>query len=440
MISSDIVYQLIQEEERRQREKIGLIPSENNMSPRVAGVLGSCLSSKYAEGYPGRRYYEGNQIVDKLENLAIERAMTLFGVPFANVQAYSGSPANTAIQFALLEPGDAIMGLTLSGGGHLTHGHPNVTFSGKYYHSVQYGVNASGRIDFDQMLALAREYRPKLIIAGTTSYPFILDFARFREVADTVGAWLVADTSHITGLILGGEHPSPIPHADVVMTTTHKTLRGPRGAVILVTERGMARDPKLGDKIDKAIIPGLQGGPHNATTAGIAIALEEAAQPAYRSYIRQMRANATALAQALTANGLTLVGGGSENHLMVIDLTPLGVGLGTQVAYAMDIAGIYANRNTIPNEPGSPFYPSGVRLGTPLVTTRGMKEAEMTQIAQWIARVVEHVQDASLPEETKARGAFVKAFKEKSAHDPYLQNLCAEVRALASKFPLFAEG
>ena len=364
----------------------------------------------------------------------------MFGVPFANVQAYSGSPANTAILFALLEPGDTIMGLMLGGGGHLTHGHPNVTFSGKYFRSVQYGVNANGRIDFEQMLALAREYRPKLIIAGTTSYPFILDFARFRAVADEVGAWLVADTSHITGLILGGEHPSPIPHADVIMTTTHKTLRGPRGAVILVTERGLAREPKLGDKIDKAIIPGLQGGPHVATTAGIAIALEEAAQPEFRAYARQMRRNATALVQSLTANGLTLVGGGSENHLMVIDLTPLGVGLGTQVAYALDVAGIYANRNTIPNEPGSPFYPSGVRLGTPLVTTRGMKEAEMTQIGQWIARVIDHVQGAALPEDAKARSAFLKSFKQNSANDPYLLDLCGEVRRLAVQFPLFAEG
>jgi glycine hydroxymethyltransferase len=332
MMTPDPVYQLIQEEEQRQKEKIGLIPSENHMSPKVAGVLGSCLSSKYAEGYPGRRYYEGNQMVDELENLAIERAKALFSVPYANMQAYSGSPANTAVQFAVLEPGDAVMGLTLGGGGHLTHGHPGVTFSGRYFRSVQYGLDGNGRIDFDQMLALAKEYRPKLIIAGTTSYPFLLDFARFREVADAVGAWLLADTSHITGLIIGGEHPSPVPYADVVMTTTHKTLRGPRGAIILVTERGLGRDPQLGSKIDKAIIPGLQGGPHNATTAGIAIALEEAAQPAYRAYARQMRLNADELVESLLANGLTLAGGGSENHLMVVDLTPFSVGLGTQAA------------------------------------------------------------------------------------------------------------
>ncbi|MBK8986335.1 MAG: serine hydroxymethyltransferase [Chloroflexi bacterium] len=439
MTTDNIVYQLIQEEEQRQKEKIGLIPSENHMSPQVAGVLGSCLSSKYAEGYPGRRYYEGNQIVDKLENLAIERAKTLFDVPFANVQAYSGSPANTAVQYALLEPGDAIMGLTLGGGGHLTHGHPDVTFSGKYFRSVQYRLDENGRIDFNHMLALAREHQPKLIIAGTTSYPFMLDFARFREVADAVGAWLLADISHITGLIIGGEHSSPVPYADVITTTTHKTLRGPRGAIILVTERGLARDAKLGAKIDKAIIPGLQGGPHNATTAGIAIALEEATQPAYRAYARQMRLNANALAESLLSGGLTLAGGGSENHLMVVDLTPLSVGLGTQAAYALDVAGIYANRNTIPNEPGSPFYPSGLRLGTPLVTTRGMQEAEMVQIGQWITQVVAYVKDATLPEEPKERGTFIKSFKKQVDNDPYLLNLREKVKSLAIQFPLFAE-
>lgn len=434
---SELVYQLIRQEEQRQIEKIGLIPSENQMSPQVTEALASCLSSKYSEGYPGRRYYEGNQIIDQLENLAIDRAKALFGVPFGNVQAYSGSPANTAIQFALLDPGDTLMGLRLGGGGHLTHGHPKVTFSGNNYRSIQYGLDKNARIDFGQMLALAEEHRPKMIIAGTTSYPFTLDFAQFREVADAVGAWLVADISHITGLIIGDEHPSPIPHADVIMTTTHKTLRGPRGAIILVTERGLVRDPKLGGKIDKAIIPGLQGGPHNATTAGIAVALEEAAQPGFRSYSQQTRRNADALVDSLCSEGLKLVGGGTENHLVVVDLTSYSVGFGTQVAYAMDVAGMYANRNTIPGEPVSPFYPSGLRLGTPLVTTRGMKEAEMTQIGQWIAQVVEHVKDETLPGERKQRAAFVRAFKSKADEDPYLLAIRDEVKALATQFPLF---
>jgi glycine hydroxymethyltransferase len=402
-------------------------------------VLSSSLSSKYAEGYPGRRYYEGNQFVDQIENLAIDRLKELFGVPFVNVQAHSGSPANTAIQFALLEPGDTLMGLQLGSGGHLTHGHPKVTFSGRYFNAVQYGLDAHARIDFDAMLALAKEHQPKLIIAGTTSYPFALDFAKFRAVADAVGAWLVADISHITALVLAGEHPNPVPYADVIMSTTHKTFRGPRGAMILVTERGLARDPKIAGKINSAIIPGLQGGPHLASVAGIAIAAAEAMQPSFQHYAKQVRHNATALADAMMANGLKLVGDGTENHLMVVDFTPFSDGLGTQVAFALDVAGIYANRNAIPNEPCSPFYPSGLRVGTPLVTTRGMQEAEMTQIAKWIAAVTNHVKAATLPENSKERSAFIKRFQEEAVADQTLLAIRAEVKALATQFPLFAE-
>lgn len=434
---TDAVFSLIEKEEQRQRELIGLIPSENHSSPEIQKVLASTLSSKYAEGYPGKRYYEGNQVIDEIENLAIERICTLFGAPFANVQAYSGSPANTAIFFSLLEPGDTIMGLKLGSGGHLTHGHPKVTFSGKYYNSVQFGLDDQARIDFDAMKSLAAEHKPKLIIAGTTSYPFELDFAAFRDVADSVGAWLVADISHISGLVVGGEHPSPVPHCDVVMTTTHKTLRGPRGAAILVTERGLDRDPKLGRAIDSAIIPGLQGGPHNATTAGIALAAAEAARPEFTVYARQVRANADALATALQNHGLKLVGDGTENHLMVIDLTPRSIGLGTQVAYAMDVAGMYANRNAIPNEPASPFYPSGIRLGTPLVTTRGMKEGDMEKIAGWIARVIEEVGDATLPKDKKERSRFVREFKKQADANVTLQAIRREVVETARGFPLF---
>ncbi len=436
---NDIVHQIIADEDQRLIDKIGLIPSENHISPEVLSVLSSTLSSKYAEGYANRRYYEGNQNIDKLELLAIDRLKALFDVPYVNVQSYSGSPANSAIEFALLEPGDTLMGLSLASGGHLTHGHPNVTFSGKYFNAVQYGLDENDRIDFDGMLALAKEHQPKAIIAGTTSYPFELDFAKFREVADAVGAWLVADISHITGLVIGGEHMSPVPYVDVVMSTTHKTFRGPRGAMILVTERGLERDPKLGGKIDKAIIPGLQGGPHNATTAGIAIAARLAAEPEFADYARQIRLNADALAAALKERGIKLVGDGTENHLMVLDFTNYSVGLGTQVAYALDVAGIYANRNAIPNEPGSPFYPSGLRIGTPMVTTRGMGEAEMVMIADWIARVVEHVKGDTLPTDRKERSAFVKAFKAKADSDPVLLAMADEVRAMASKFPLFAE-
>ncbi len=434
---SDVIFDLVAQEERREKEMIGLIPSENHISPEVSSVLSSCLSSKYAEGYPGRRYYEGNQIIDQIEIEAQNRLKTLFGVPYVNVQPYSGSPANAAIYFALLEPGDTIMGLKLSAGGHLTHGHPKVTFSGKYFNSIQYGVDAQARIDFDEVRTLAQEHKPKLMMVGNTAYPFELDFRAFREIADEVGAWLVADISHVTGLVVAGEHPSPFPHADVVMSTTHKTFRGPRGAMILVTQRGLERDPDLGKQMDAAIIPGLQGGPHNATTAAIALAAAEAARPEFKEYARQIRTNAQALAHSLTARGLCLVGGGTETHLMVIDLSSLGNGLGTQVAVAMDLAGMYANRNTIPHEPCSPFYPSGVRLGTPLVTTRGMKEAEMEQIGRWIAQVVDEVKTYSLPDERPRRTAFIREFRQAAGKNQRLQEIRQEVKQMALQFPLF---
>lgn len=433
----DSIFSLIKQEEERQIEMIGLIPSENNTSPEVSAVLSSCLSNKYAEGYPGRRYYEGNQIVDKIEQLAIDRVKELFDVPYVNVQPYSGSPANFAIYFALMQPGETLMGLKLSMGGHLTHGHPNVTASGRFYNSVQYGVKADARIDFDEVRELAKKHKPKVIVAGNTAYPFKLDFKKFREIADEVGAWLVADISHVTGLVIAGEHPSPMPYADVVMTTTHKTFRGPRGAMILVTKRGLKRDAELGKKIDAAIIPGLQGGPHNATSAAIALAAKEASSPKFKKYAQQIRKNADAMANECKKLGLTLVGDGTETHLMVVDLTPFGVSLGTQVSFALDVAGIYANRNTVPTEKGSPFYPSGLRVGTPLVTTRGMKEKEMRQIARWIAQVVEHVKAEQLPTDTKERQAFLSEFRKRALKDKELLAIRKEVKALATKFPLF---
>ena len=436
--------ELISREEERELKKIGLIPSENHSSPEVLQVLSSCLSSKYSEGYPGRRHYEGNQIVDELERLAIARTKELFGVPFANVQAYSGSPANSAILFALLDPGDPLMGLKLDSGGHLTHGHPGITFSGRYFDSVQYGLDADARIDFDELSRLAKEHRPKAIIAGTTAYPFELKFDRFREIADEVGAWLIADISHIAALVVAGEHPSPFPYCDVVMTTTHKTLRGPRGAVILVTERGLERDSDLGKKIDRAILPGLQGGPHNATTAAIAIATEEAMRPEFSEYARRIKRNASALAAALLNEGLSLVGGGTENHLLLIDLSRQSArlpepspGLGTQVAYAMDVAGMYANRNSIPNDPSTAFYPSGVRVGSPLVTTRGMGEAEMKQIAAWIGRVVDVVGAERLPDTRSERITFLRDFKKRATENEALIAIRDEVAKVAGGFPLF---
>lgn len=434
---TDTIFDVIKQEEKRQQEMIGLIPSENHISPEVSQVLSSVLNSKYSEGYPGRRYYEGNQFIDEIERDAQERIKKLFNVPYVNVQPYSGSPANSAIQFALMEPGETILGLALASGGHLTHGHPQVTFSGKYFKSVQYGVDKNARIDFAEVEKLAKAHQPKVIYCGTTAYPFTLDFARFREIADQVGAWLVADISHITGLIVAGEHPSPVPQVDVIMSTTHKTFRGPRGAMIMVTERGLKRDPDLGKKIDAAIIPGLQGGPHNATTAAIAIAAGEAMRPEFTHYAQQVRKNAEVLAQSLMAQGIKLVGQGTENHLMVLDLTDKGYGIGTQVAYALDVAGIYANRNSIPHEPCSPFYPSGVRIGTPLVTTRGMKEKDMEQIAQWIVQVIELVKDQELPQEREKRSAFIKQFRQGAAKNKELLAIRREVTTFAQKFPLF---
>lgn len=432
----DQIFTLTKQEEQRQTEMIGLIPSENIVSADVSAVLSSCLSNKYSEGYPARRYYEGNQVIDQIEVLAQDRIKKLFGVPHVNVQPYSGSPANSAIEFALLQPGETLMGLKLTMGGHLTHGHPEVTFSGRFFHSVQYGLNSDARIDFDQLMALAKEHRPKVIIAGNTAYPFQLEFDKFREIADEVGAWLVADISHITGLVVAGEHPSPVPYADVIMSTTHKTFRGPRGAMILVTERGLARDPELGKKIDQAVFPGMQGGPHNATTAAIAIAAAEAATPAFQAYGQQIRRNANQLAKTLLSRGLDLVGGGTETHLLILDLSKRGFGIGTQVAFALDVAGMYANKNTVPDEPSSPFYPSGVRLGTPLVTSRGMKEAEMSKIGNWIADVVEIVEDQSLPTERAARATFLKNFRMEATKNPQLLAIREEVKKLTKNFPI----
>lgn len=448
----DQIFKLIEKEEQRQKEMIGLIPSENIVSPEVSEVLSSCLSNKYSEGYAGRRYYEGSQIVDEIELLAIERVKKLFDVPYVNVQPYSGSPANMAIYFATMQPGDTLMGLKLAMGGHLTHGHPKVTGSGRFYNSVQYGLGADARIDFAEVRRLAKEHQPKVIVAGNTAYPFELDFKEFRKIADEVGAWLVADISHVTGLVIAGEHMSPVPYADIVMTTTHKTFRGPRGAMIMVTERGLKRDQKMGQKIDSAIIPGLQGGPHNATTAAIAVAAAQAATPEFKAYGKQIVKNAKALANALQAKGLQLVGGGTENHLILVDLTPYGVSFGTQAAFAMDVAGMYANRNTIPNEQGSPFHPSGLRLGTPLVTTRGMKEPEMEQIADWIFRSIEVVKNYQIPQDLvvektkesvashkKEVTAFLAQFRKEALENSELLSIREEVKKMTKSFSMFAE-
>lgn len=380
------IFELIELEEKRQGETLMLIPSENYASKSVRKVQGSVLNNKYSEGYPGKRYYQGNKYIDEIENIAIERAKKLFGVKFANVQPYSGSPANAAALMALVEPGEKVMGLKLSGGGHLTHGHPKITFSGRYYQSVQYDVNEQGWIDYDEVERLAHEEKPKLIIAGTTAYPRILDFRRFREIADGVGAYVLADISHIAGLVVAGVHPSPVWHADVIMTTTHKTLRGPRGAILMTDSEELAK------KVDRAVFPGLQGGPHNSTTAGIAIALAEASTPEFKKYAHQIVKNAKVLSEELMGLGLKLTTGGTDNHLMVVNLG----GDGKETAVALGEAGIVVNYNAVPHDPNPPANPSGIRLGTPAVTTRGMKEKEMKQIAVWTHETIKHIKPSKL--------------------------------------------
>ncbi len=404
----------------REREGLEMIPSENFVSLEVLEALGSILTNKYSEGYPGMRYYGGNAWVDVIENLARKRAKELFGVTHANVQPASGCAANIAVMFALLNPGDTLMGMNLFYGGHMTHGLP-VNFSGRYYKSVQYTSTKDGYLDFEEMMSLALEHKPKLVIVGATAYPRLIDWERAREVADAVGAFLMADISHIAGLIVSGDHPSPVGIADVITTTTHKTLRGPRGRIILANgspskplkpvEVSKENIPTL---IDRAIIPGLQGGPHNHQTAAIAVALKEALQPDFKEYGHQIVKNAKALATELMARGFNLVTGGTDNHLMVVDLTNKGVS-GKQASLALDKAGITVNKNTVPFEPRSPFDPSGIRLGTPALTTRGMKEEEMGQIAAWIDEAIAHNSD-----------------------DQKLEGIRQDVKTMTDRFPLYS--
>ncbi len=389
---------LIIAEGNRQRTGLEMIPSENHASAAVLAALGSRMTDKYSEGYPGKRYYGGCEFVDAVENIARDRATALFGVDHANVQAYSGSPANQAVYHALLDPGDTVMGLELYFGGHMTHG-LKVNFSGTLYNSVQYQTDKDGYLDYDEMERMAKEHKPKLLVVGATAYPRIFDWQRLREIADVAGAFLLADISHISGLVVAGAHPSPAGIADVIMTTTHKTLRGPRGALLLTNgkkstplkkvERTKENIPTL---IDRAIIPGLQGGPHNHQTAAIAVALKEAAQPEFKDYGHQIVKNAKKVAEGLLDKGYNLVTGGTDNHLLLADLTNKNIS-GAEAEAALGKAGITVNKNTVPFDPRSPFDPSGIRLGTPALTTRGMKEAEMEQVATWIDLAITNVND-----------------------------------------------
>lgn len=428
------IYDLIRAEEKRQRDVLEMIPSENYTSQAVMEALGSVLTNKYSEGYPKRRYYQGNAIADEVEIVAQDRAKELFGVPYVNVQPYSGSPANAAVYFATLEPGDTLMGLKLAFGGHLTHGLP-LNMSGKFFNSVQYEVKQDGLIDFDAVEKMALETKPKIIVCGFTAYPRIIDFKRFGEIADKVGAYLLADISHITGLIVAGVHPSPVPYAHIVMTTTHKTLRGPRGAMIMVTQKGLEKNPELPKKIDSAIIPGLQGGPHDNQTAAIAVALKEAATPAFKKYGEQIVKNTKALAEALNAHGFDLLSGGSDNHLILIDLRNKKVN-GAIAALALETAGIVLNKNGVPFDTLPPFYPAGIRLGTPAITTRGMKEAEMKQIAAWINQAVLEVSGIELPTVKEERTVAFIACKATIGKNKKLVSIAREVKAFCSEFPL----
>ena len=388
-----VAFDILEGEKRRQRDGLELIPSENYISEAVLEGLGSIFNNKYSEGYPGKRYYGGQEFVDQIENLAIERAKKLFGVPHANVQPYSGSPANFAVYVATCAVGDTIMGLNLFDGGHLTHGW-KVSITGKFYKSVPYHVTSAGEIDFDEVHRLAQEHKPKLIWAGATAYVKKYNYQKFAEIAESVGAYFAADIAHVAGLIVGGVHPDPAPFADVISTTSHKTLRGPRGGMVMVTHKGLLKDPELATKIDKAVFPGIQGGPHDHQTCALAITLGEALKPSFKAYSAQIVKNAHVLAEELKKYGFTLIGNGTENHLILADLTSKNIS-GKDAETALDKAGMTVNKNTIPNEKRSPFDPSGIRLGTPAATTRGMKEAEMKQIAAWISEAIEHHTDSA---------------------------------------------
>lgn len=404
------VFTLLQREDQRQRDCLRMIASENYASKAVLQATASSLTNKYAEGYPGKRYYEGMQCIDPLETIAIERAKELFGCEHANVQPYSGSPANLAVLFALCEPGDVTMGLSLPAGGHLTHGW-KVSATGKYYTSIQYGVRESDhRIDMDEVRALAKQHRPKLIWCGHSAYPRELDFAAFAEIAQEVDAHLVADIAHIAGLVAGGAHPSPVPYCSAVTTTTHKTLRGPRGGLIL-SRASVAK------AIDKAVFPGLQGGPHNHVTAAKAVAFKEALQPEFKTYAAQIVTNAKALAEQLLSRGFSLITGGTDNHLLLIDVTPKGIS-GKRAAEALDQCGIELNANSIPFDARKPFDPSGIRLGLASLTSRGLQAEHMTTVAD--------VMDSVIQEAATKGGGVDEAFAERSR---------ARVREFLAPFP-----
>jgi glycine hydroxymethyltransferase len=428
------VFNLIKKEEKRQKEVLEMIASENYASKEVLEALGTVLNNKYSEGYPHRRYYQGNAVADEVEVLAQERAKKLFGVPYVNVQALSGSAMNLAVYVALLEPlKGKIMGLSLAFGGHLTHGQPQ-SASGKFFKSCLFTLGEDGRLDYDAIERQALKEKPDIIVCGFTAYPRTIDFKKFAAIADKVGAYLLADVSHIAGLIAAGVHPSPVSYAHIITTTTHKTLRGPRGALIMVTDKGLKKDPDLGKKIDTAIIPGIQGGPHDNQTAAIAVALKEASTPAFKKYATQIIKNAQSLAKELIKYDFRLVGGGSDNHLLLIDLRNKGVS-GKIAALSLEVAGIVLNMNGVPFDTNPPLWPSGIRLGTPAITTRGMKEKEMVKIASWINEVINEIKHYQLPKDKEERSIFMKKFRLEIVKNKKLLAIAKEVKDFTAKFP-----
>jgi glycine hydroxymethyltransferase len=421
------ILKIIKAEEKRQKTTLQMIPSENFTSKAVMEAVGSVLMNKYTEGYAGKRYYQGAKLYDDIEKLAIERAKKVFGVEYVNVQPYSGSPANMAVYFTLLEKQDKVLGLSLPFGGHLTHGHPEVTFLGRYFNTIQYRTDAQGFLDYTEIERLALEHKPKIIISGATAYPRLIDFEKIGKIADMIGAFHMADISHIAGLVAANVHPSPVDFAHIVTSTTHKTLRGPRGAMIMITKKGIDKDSDLPSKIDKAVFPGLQGGPHNNTTAGIAVALLEAQSQEFKKYAKQIVLNAQALSNTLKAFGFKLLTDGTDNHLILIDLSNKGVD-GWCTAWALEFAGIIVNRNSVPFDKNSAFYPSGIRLGTPALTTQGLKETHMKVIAELINRTVE----ACIPYLGQAEldNATRKNFKMKISKDKSIKAVAKEVSGL----------
>lgn len=425
---------LIKLEEKRQKEVLEMIPSENYTSQAVMEALGSVLTNKYSEGFPKKRYYQGNEFADSVEILAQDRAKKLFGVPYVNVQPLSGSPANSAVYFALLKNGEKMMGLNLAAGGHITHGHP-IGLSGRLFTIAHYELGKDNFLDYDTIEKQVMREKPQLLICGFTAYPRTVDFKRFGEIADKAGCYLMADISHITGLIIGGQHDSPVPYAHIITTTTHKTLRGPRGAMIMVTDKGLAKNPDLPKKIESAIIPGLQGGPHDNQTAAIAVALLEASNPSFKKYAAQIVENAKALAEELTKRGYELVSGGTDNHLLLIDLQNKNVN-GALAAFALEKAGIILNKNGVPGDKMPPYYPSGIRLGTPAITTRGLKSEDMVKVADWIDRTIQEIQNSALPQVKEERGSYFKKFKQEVNNNKKIQDIASEVKKFMSAYPM----